>query len=64
MLAEVQGDLGRVLQARALEDPTLCVLVGRRYLTLGTVGEAGAAGHPSLCLLVLGVLLANPRLYM
>ena len=64
VLAEVQGDLGRVLQARALEDPTLCVLVGRRYLTLGTVGEAGAAGHPSLCLLVLGVLLANPRLYM
>ena len=25
VLAEVQGDLGRVLQARALEDPTLCV---------------------------------------
>ena len=34
VLAEVQGDLGRVLQARALEDPTLCVLVGSRYLAL------------------------------
>lgn len=30
VLTEVQGDLGGVLQARALEDPTLRVLAGRR----------------------------------
>lgn len=29
VLAEIQGDLGRVLQARALEDPALCVLKRR-----------------------------------
>jgi hypothetical protein len=40
VLAEVQGDLGRVLQARALEDPALCVL--KRTV------EARAADGPRL----------------
>jgi hypothetical protein len=45
VLAEVQGDLGRVLQARALEDPALCVL----KITV----EAGAADGPRLVNLIL-----------
>lgn len=45
MLAEVQGDLGRVLQDGALEDPALCVLMKRTV-------EARAADGPRRTLFI------------
>jgi len=56
VLAEVQGDLDRVLQARALEDPALCLL--KRTV------EARAADGPRLVNLILFALAQGWRMLM
>ena len=56
VLAEVQGDLGGVLQARALEDPALCLL--KR-----TVEARAADGH-RLVNLILFALAQGWRMLM